>query len=360
MNDGFTTYSPQEYIPIFKIDNIPIFTQKTFTSISEAKKCSTGRVNLVQSKKSGFVFNADFNPLIMNYDKEYNNEQGFSKVFRNHLSQVAELITKEITPTSKVVEIGCGKGRFFNILKSLGVNITGFDPTYEGGDPGIIKDYFSEKYDTNADFLILRHTLEHIKDPFSFLHEIAKANRYKGKIFIEVPTYEWIVDRGAFWDITYEHCNYFTQETLASLFHSSRTGKFFGDQYIYVVAKLSDLKMEIKKNSTSKQINNIFCQKIQEYQKLLNGMNSVALWGGATKGLLFLNQCDQLKEKVEYVIDLNPAKQNRFMARTGHKIYSPNVLKKNPVKNILVANENYLEEVIKEINNPSINVIPLK
>ena len=70
----------------------------------------------------------------------------------------------------------------------------------------IIKDYFSEKYNTDADFLILRHTLEHIKDPFTFLHLIAKANNYLGKIYIEVPTFDWISDRTAFWDITYEHC----------------------------------------------------------------------------------------------------------------------------------------------------------
>lgn len=126
----------------------------------------------------------------MVYDENYNNEQGFSNYFLNHLSIVSEIIKKEVNIDSKLIEIGCDKGHFLNLMKNRGFNITGFDSTYEGNDESIIKDYFTEKFNTNADFLILRHTLEHIKDPFSFLHLITKANNYNGKIYLEVPTFD--------------------------------------------------------------------------------------------------------------------------------------------------------------------------
>lgn len=361
MIDNFTTYNSKHYNSIFRYNELPIFTQKTYNSFQDATNCQTGSVNLVQSKYSGFVYNANFNPDLMIYDNNYNNEQGYSNFFLNHLMSVLDIIKKEFSINSKIIEIGCGKGLFLNLLKKMNYNITGFDPTYEGDNEYIIKDYFSEKYNTNADFLILRHTLEHIKDPFSFLHLIAKANNYRGKIYIEVPTFDWISERSAFWDITYEHCNYFTESTLSSFFLKSKTGKLFDDQYIYIIADLEDLKetiLELDILNTPQVV--MFNEKVVFYNKLLMKLDSIALWGGATKGLLFLNQCDPYKKKVEFVIDINPAKQNKFMAKTGHQILGPEVLKKRKIKNIIVANENYFNEIKEGIKKYDINLYKLQ
>lgn len=114
-------------------------------------------------------------------------------------------------------------------MKSNNLECVGFDPAYEGNDPAIIKDYFSEKYKIDADVVILRHTLEHIANPYLFIQQIARTNNYKGHIFIEVPTFDWIVNKKAFWDIFYEHCNYFTQQTLGSIFSNALTGNYFRD-----------------------------------------------------------------------------------------------------------------------------------
>lgn len=361
MIDNFTSYIPNQYNTIFKVDDLPVFTQKTYNTYNDAINCTTGIVNLVQSKLSGFVYNLDFNPDLMVYDENYNNEQGFSNYFLNHLSIVSEIIKNEVNIDSKLIEIGCGKGLFLNLMKNGGYNIIGFDPTYEGNDKSIIKDYFTEKYNTNADFLILRHTLEHIKDPFSFLHLIAKANNYNGKIYIEVPTFDWISERSSFWDITYEHCNYFTEVTLSSFFEKSQTGKLFGEQYIYIIAELADLKDKIIEIENLK-IPQIFMfnEKVGFYNQFLLKLESVAIWGGATKSLLFLNQCDPNKNKVDFVIDINPAKQNKFMAKTGHEIFGPEILKKRKIKNIIVANENYYDEIKNELKSFNLNVYKLQ
>jgi hypothetical protein len=360
MIDNFTSYNTGEYRSILKMGSLPIFTNKTYSTYAEAINCKTGTVNLVQSLTSGFIYNLDFEPENMVYDNTYNNEQGFSNAFLKHLDDVSKIIHNEVNQNSKIVEIGCGKGLFLNKLKLEGLNITGFDPTYEGDDINIVKDYFSEKYTTNADFLILRHTLEHIKDPFTFLHVIAKANNYIGKIYIEVPTFDWINERAAFWDITYEHCNYFTEETLSSIFKESKTGKLFGDQYIYVVANLKDLKFDISCETIKDYDITKFENKFFKYKELLGSMNSIAVWGGATKGLLFLNQIDPHKNKIEYVIDINPAKQNRFMAKSGHKISSPDILESIKLKNIIVSNENYYEEIKCALNKFDIKIFKLE
>jgi hypothetical protein len=251
----------------------------------------------------------------------------------------------------KVVEIGCGKGYFMNLLLEKNVDIAGFDPTYEGESPKVIKDFFSEKYsDIAADFIILRHTLEHIPKPFDFIKKIAAVNNYKGKIYIEVPTFDWIVKHNATEDIFYEHCNYFTLDTLRMFFEKSVGNHFFNGQYIYVIAELKDVKKIIEQKTINPyQVR--FKEKILEYKKMVRGLKNVAVWGAGAKGSTFLNLIDKGAQNVKCVVDINPRKQHQYVGGTGHYIINPDELYKDRIENMIVMNENYLSE-IKEFTDP--------
>ena len=54
---------------------------------------------------------------------------------------------------------------------------------------------------------LLRHVLEHIPNPFEFLLRLKEANGRKGRIYIEVPCFDWICEHCAWFDIFYEHVN---------------------------------------------------------------------------------------------------------------------------------------------------------
>ncbi len=356
--DNFSNDQEGEYEILFTQKAVPIFQNKLYHSADEAKQVEKSEVMIVQSKKSGFIYNKNFNPGLMKYDKNYNNEQSNSGIFQDHLDNVLKQLLMFGIRDKNVVEIGCGKGVFFEKMKALGIHCTGFDPAYEGSDPNIIKDYFSEKYNQiHADVIIMRHTLEHIEYPFSFLHTIAKANNYRGKIFIEVPTFDWINNRQAFWDIFYEHCNYFTEESLSLMFEDAITGSFFGRQYIYLWGDLCKLKESIfKSNKNIKKIENLFEEKFAYYEKILSKKSSIAIWGAGAKGSTFLNLLDKQATKVDYIIDINNEKQNKYLAGTAHKIFSPSILDIHPVEYIFVMNENYLQEIQKIIANKSIKL----
>ena len=68
---------------------------------------------------------------------------------------------------------------------------------------------------------------------------------------------------------------------------------------------------------------------------MLKTSGSFAVWGAGAKGSTFLNLLDTERKAVKYVIDINPAKQNKFIAGTGHPIYSPEILLQQPVENII-------------------------
>lgn len=340
----------------FEQDNVPVFQNKVYETYAQALVAEVGKVKLTQCNYCGFVFNSNFKTDLMVYDEHYHNEQGCSQVFKEHLNEVLDLLLSFNLVDKKVVEIGCGKGYFMDRLLAKNVDVIGFDPTYEGDSPRVVKDYFSKKYSgLNADIIILRHTLEHIPNVLDFLNQIAEANNFRGKIFIEVPTFDWIMKKQSFWDIFYEHCNYFTEETLGQMFETFQTGALFGGQYIYLWGDLSTLKKKIRSPSMKNYEKLSFTFTIDNFKKILSqNKNRLAVWGAAAKGSTFLNLLDPRKEFVKYVVDINPAKQNKFIAKTVHPIFPPNIIKTNPVDIILVMNENYYDEIVSLVNDKSI------
>ncbi|MBS1646110.1 MAG: methyltransferase domain-containing protein [Bacteroidetes bacterium] len=344
------TGSPNTRI-IYEQKDIPLIQNCVYPTKKLAKEAQTIDVTLAQSLDNGFVFSANFDDTIIDYDQHYQNEQSNSVFFQHHLKNVVQILKENELLNKKIVEIGCGKAYFMNMLIESGEDVTGFDPTYEGDSNKVIKDFFSEKYaNIGAETIILRHTLEHISKPFHFIQTIAKANKYKGHIYIEVPTFEWIVKHKASEDVFYEHCNYFTLETLQHLFTDSVGGHFFNDQYIYVIADLSKVKKEVEPHPI-KNYNIGFNEKITQYQNLISKKQNIAIWGAGAKGSTFLNLVDKDATKIACVIDINPKKQGQFIGGTGHLIIKPQDIAERNIKAIVVMNINYLSE-IKAITEP--------
>ena len=94
--------------------------------------------------------------------------------------------------------------------------------------------------------VILRHVMEHISKPKQFLSDLLADGTLapNGSLIIEVPDLDWILENQSIFDITYEHCGYFTRDALQTLLHEIgfkelRFNKPFGGQYLLVEAKLS-------------------------------------------------------------------------------------------------------------------------
>lgn len=344
---------------IYTQRSVPLIQNKVYAKETLAVDAPCIDVTLARSMDNGFVFSAGFTDSIIDYDMHYQNEQSNSPYFRRHLENVIDILQQNEVLKGKVVEIGCGKAYFMDMLLDMDVDITGFDPTYEGHSPKVVKDFFSEKYSgIGAELIILRHTLEHIAAPFDFIKTIAAANKHKGKIFIEVPTFEWILQHNATEDIFYEHCNYFTLGTLQMFFTKSTGGHFFNGQYIYVIADLADVKETIEPLPVEPYAVK-FEERIQQYDELIAGLENVAIWGAGAKGSTFLNLLDKHREKVKCVIDINPKKQHRYVGGTGHYIIKPGELAAHGIQNVVVMNVNYIDE-IKAVTTPlNINLVTL-
>jgi hypothetical protein len=330
---------------LYQQKQLPIFQNKMYQSEISAKNCLKGDIDLVEDLESGFVYNAAFDSELMTYDASYQNEQGVSPLFLQHLNRVIEIIFQYLG-SSSLVEVGCGKGLLLEMLLKKGCDITGYDPTYEGDNEKIKKQYFLPGLGINASGLILRHVLEHIQDPFVFLTVLKNTNGGAGRIYIEVPCLDWICKHDAWFDIFYEHVNYFRISDFYRIFSSViSAGHLFGGQYIYVVADLSELRKpvidEMNRVKFPESFGNSLDNKVQKCQ------NQITIWGGASKGVIFALYAQRAGYAVNAVIDINPKKQGLFLPATGIKVESPEAaLQKLPHgSTILIMNSNYFEEI---------------
>ena len=202
---------------LFQRSQYPTLQNRLYRTAAEARECPTGDITLVQDPTWGIVHNASFDPAKVVYDSLYNNEQSASAVFQDHMRRVQAIVEKTMG-RSALVEVGCGKGTFLEQLQAAGFEIIGYDPTYEGSNPRVERRTFTPEKGTTASGIVLRHVLEHIHSPVTFLNEIARSNGYQGLIYIEVPCFDWILRNGAWWDIFYEHANYFRADDFRHVF----------------------------------------------------------------------------------------------------------------------------------------------
>ena len=220
---------------LYQQEQFPIFQNRMYDSEAEAKACPKGDVQLVEDQRTGLVYNAAFRPELMAYDFNYQNEQAVSLLFQEYLESVSSIIDRCMGRDS-IVEVGCGKGFFLEMLLGKGFDVTGFDPTYEGNNPKILKHYFEPGVGIKANGLVLRHVLEHVPriQTIGFLKSLRAGLAIDGKAIIQVPNLQSPFGYlHHFNDFT--HVSGFVEHSLAQVLLAAgfQEMKFYGFEEIY-------------------------------------------------------------------------------------------------------------------------------
>ena len=249
--------------------------------------------------------------------------------------------------TGGLVEVGCGKAYFLELLQSRGCAITGFDPTYEGDNPAVQRHYFAKGVKVSARGIVLRHVLEHVQHPFTFLEGLRDANNGGGLIYIEVPCFDWILRQRAWFDIFYEHVNYFRWSDFDRMFSRVvESGHLFGEQYMFVVADLSTLREPTAREADHLEMPRDFLPASLLPEPKSSG-GPVTIWGAASKGVIYALLRERAGSPIKTLVDINPAKCGRFVPATGLLVVSPEVAMAS-IDNgseICVMNPNYVNEI---------------
>lgn len=371
---------------LVEINQVPVYCNLLWPSRGEAINAQRGDIRLVFCKDCGHIFNIAFDAGLINYTQQYENSLHFSPRFQEYASSLAERLIENYDLHGKdIVEIGCGKGEFLNILCDLGNNRgVGFDTSYEeeridNADKQrfiVIKDFFSERYaNYKADMICCQHVLEHIQYSRDFMNTIRRTvgNRPHTVLYFEVPNIMYTLKDLGIWDLIYEHCGYFSISSLSCLFNSCgfkviRISDAFDGQYLCIdalpVQDRSDCEIDQWNNFEEmanyvEEFSERYYSKIKAWERDLEKMKHagqmVIIWGAGSKGVTFLNAI-KTTDQIKYLVDINAHKQGKYVAGTGQEIVPPEFLREYRPDVIIVMNPIYLKEIqqmVKEMNLPS-------
>ena len=85
--------------------------------LSNQEKTIKGKVLLRFNRKIKFAENYLFEEKKIKYDTFYQNDQSKSHIFNKHMQSMYKILKSNFIKGSKLVEVGCGKGKFLSIVK---------------------------------------------------------------------------------------------------------------------------------------------------------------------------------------------------------------------------------------------------
>ena len=156
-----------------------------------------------------------------------------------------------------------------------------------------------------------------------------------------------MLEEGAFWDLYYEHCSYFTPGSLARAFRTaglapSRLERTFDGQYLFITAMAGhgEPSEPLPAEETADEVvalaerfSAVFDEARCRWQDRLRAARArgarTVIWGAGSKGVGFLSMLG-VADEVDYAVDVNPDKHGMFMPGTGHEIASPDRLADRP------------------------------
>lgn len=364
--------------PFYEARRVPTNSCLLIDNRARALGFPTGDIILAVCSECGFVFNSAWDPKLTIYSDQYEETQGFSPTFNAFNRTIAEELVRDYDIRGKtVLEIGCGKGEFLSLICEAGNNRgIGYDPSFiparahSKQQIRYVREFFTEDTrETSPDLLCCKMTLEHIGQTHRFLKSVRSVvNREDSLVFFQVPDVSRILKEGAFWDVYYEHCSYFSAISLEHLFNQTgfvaqRIWTGYGDQYLMILAIPSDGsrckndgdERDERIAATMEMCQSFTVSTTRRCAAWLNRLRGWAaagqrtvLWGSGSKAVAFLTTLG-VHDEIEHVVDINPYRVGKFLPCTGQKIVAPAYLREYRPDNVVIMNPVYLREVEQEL-----------
>jgi len=350
---------------------------------SESQQFQRGELAMRCCLDCGFVYNGAFDPSLLSYGAEYDNRQTCSAVFETHVNELAnDLADRLAVRNCVIVEVGCGDGGFIRklVADEAACNTGyGFDPAHSGPESELggrlrfVSRYFDKACtDIRADVVVCRHVIEHVPDPVALLGSVrcALGGRSGARVFFETPCSRWILSNQVIWDLFYEHCSLFSAASLATAFGLAGfvvddVRRVFGGQYLWLEGHVADGTRGQTHSDAgdipelAEAFSQIERQRVAKWSDWLSETARqcpIALWGAAAKGTTFASLVDPDCTYIDCMVDVNPNKQGRFLAGTGHPIVGPDALREREIGCVLILNPNYRVEIERTISDAGLDI----
>jgi hypothetical protein len=238
----------------------------------------------------------------------------------------------------------------------------------------------AKKIDKKFKTIISTNSFQHTKDINDFAKGVKTALAQSGHWILEFPYWNESLRTNQFDQVYHEHAYYYNLHALYMLLakHGLQIVKItnfpiHGGTLRLTISHLgryspsievpelirednyltpSEFKNYLDENFYKNWASNIN-KHIEECKLFLSNLKAqgktIAGFGAAAKGCVFLNTANIDYNTIDYVIDDTDLKQNKYIPGTGIKITDRKILKTNPPDYILILAHNFTDYIIKSL-----------
>ncbi len=326
------------------------------------------------------------------FDSSYVYFSSYSTSWLQHAKNYTELMSERfgLNEASQVIEIASNDGYLLQYFKEKNIPVLGIEPTINTAEVARTKgietvteffgvdlaDRLANTWQTKADLLLGNNVLAHVPDIVDFVAGMKIILKDTGVVTMEFPHLMQLVDNNQFDTIYHEHFSYLSFATVKQIFESQDLEMFDVDEIpthggslrIYAKHKEDNSKeisgnvqtlidKEAAKGMTGLSYYDNFQQKalkvklnISDFliqQKRAN--KKVAAYGAAAKGNTLLNYCGIKNDLINFVVDANPHKQNKFLPASHIPVKDEQYLKEQQPDYVIILPWNLKEEIINQL-----------
>ena len=296
-----------------------------------------------------------------------------------------------LSENNQVIEIASNDGYLLKNFTNNQIPVLGIEPASnvakiaeKEGIPTVNEFFGSNTADKviesgiKADLLIAFNVLPHVPDLNDFVLGMSKIINDNGIVIIQFSAYLLDVIGKCEFDMVYhEHYSYFSLFTLKQIFESNNL-EIFDVEEISVHGGSLRLFLKSTENKKIKIENSVKellmkeeefgITKIDTYLKFQDKIDKVknkiqeffinaekekkkiVCYAAAAKGNTVLNFCGIAKNSIDYVVDISPHKQGKFLPGTHIPIYAPEKIKDTRPDYIVILAWNLKDEIIEQMN----------
>ncbi len=325
------------------------------------------------------------------FDNNYAYFSSYSSSWLTHCKNYVQKMIDEgnLNENSQVVEIASNDGYLLQYFLPHQIKVLGIEPTKNTADVAILKgipcitEFFGERLalelsqkGRHADLLIGNNVLAHVPDINDFVKGLKILLSETGTITMEFPHLVELIENNQFDTIYHEHFSYLSFYAVKQIFEKQGLTIYKVDTLpthggsIRIYATHARRCTEIDKSVTDlyemeilKGVNKVeyyagFQEKALKIKldllKFLvtqkNEQKKVVGYGAAAKGNTLLNYCGAKNDLVEFVVDANPNKQNKYLPASHIPIFSEEKLIELKPDFVLILPWNLKNEIITQLS----------
>ncbi len=322
---------------------------------------------------------------------DYTYFSSYSASWLKHAEVYSKKIIDRLKLSSKnfVVEIASNDGYLLQNFLDRNIPVLGIEPAenvaavaQEKGintlvdffDAGLAEKLISEY--GKADLIIANNVFAHVPDIKGFVKGLKILLAENGVITIEFPHLLNLIKETQFDTIYHEHFSYFSLITANKIFSESGLKIFDveklkthgGSLRIYVTHVNSDWQTVSQNVTTTIREEEIFGlnnpevfknfgTRVKQIKrnlldlliKIKNDGKTIIAYGAPAKGNVLLNYCGIGTDFIDYTVDKNPYKQNKFLPGTAIPVFSPDKIKETKPDYILILPWNLKNEIMAQL-----------